>query len=183
MGDGAVVEPVTADAIRLFLETLSNRYVGSATIYLLGGSALCLLGSPRETQDVDYTLEVAPGAVAEFNAVAADLAKEMQIDLEEVPIGEFIPLPPHAAERRRRVGQFGLLEVYIFDLYSIALSKIARGFESDLDDVLFMLREKLIAFDELEGYFNTILPRAPKADILPAEFVSYFEEVRSRYVR
>ena len=30
--------------------------------------------------------------------------------------------------------------VYIFDLYTIALSKIARGFESDLEDVMFMIQ-------------------------------------------
>jgi hypothetical protein len=44
-----------------------------------------------------------------------------------------------------------------------------------------MLREELIAFDELEGYFNTILPGAPNADIVPEEFMSYFEEVRRRW--
>lgn len=172
------MEPVTAANLKSFLQRLGERYPGPATIYLLGGSALCLLGSPRTTLDVDYIVEVAPEDVARFRSILTELAAEMRLDLEDVPLAEFIPLPPGARERRRAVGRFGHLEVYIFDPYSIALSKIARGFEADLEDVLFMLREQLIEFDELEHLFEQILPGAPKADIAPQEFRAYFEELR-----
>jgi hypothetical protein len=64
--------------------------------------------------------------------------------------------------------------VYLFDLYSIALSKIARGFESDLEDVLFLLKQNLIEWATLEAHFNSILPRARSADIDPKEFQAYF---------
>jgi hypothetical protein len=104
----------------------------------------------------------------------------LRLDLEEVPLVEFIPLPTRARERRRLVGRFGQIEIYIFDLYSIALSKIASGFESDLEDVVFMLREGLIEFGELERHFGEVLPQSPQADIIPAEFQAYFEEVRRR---
>jgi hypothetical protein len=70
--------------------------------------------------------------------------------------------------------------VFVFDPYSIALSKIARGFESDLEDVLFLLQSELIEWELLERYFHSILPQAPDADIHPGEFVSYFEELRRR---
>ncbi len=172
------MESVTAANLKLFLQRLGKRYPGPATIYLLGGSALCLLGSPRVTLDVDYTIEVAPEGAARFRAVLAELAAEMQLDLEDVPLAEFVPLPPGARERRRSVGRFGQLAAYIFDPYSIALSKIARGFEADLEDVVFMLREHLIEFDELERLFEQILPKAPEADIVPQEFRAYFEELR-----
>ena len=104
----------------------------------------------------------------------------MRLDVERVPLGEFVPLPPQAHERRRLVGRYGQLDVYIFDPYSIALSKIARGFEADLEDVVFMLHEGLIEFGELERHLNAILPDASKADIDPTEFRSYFEEIRRR---
>ncbi len=172
------MEPVTAVNLRSFLQRLGERYPGPATIYLLGGSALCLLGSPRVTLDVDYIVEVAPEDAARFQAVLAELAAEMRLDLEDVPLAEFIPLPPKARERRRAVGRFGQLDVYIFDPYSIALSKIARGFEADLEDVAFMLRERLIEFDKLERLFEQILPKAPEADVVPQEFRAYFEELR-----
>ncbi|MBI3760255.1 MAG: hypothetical protein HY260_00100 [Chloroflexi bacterium] len=161
---------------------LGERYTGRGVFYLLGGSALLLLGSPRETLDVDYMADPTPEADAELRSVLDTLATELKLDLEFVPQGEFIPLPPQAHERRRLVGRYGQLEVYIFDLYSIALSKIARGFESDLEDVVFTLREGLIEFGELERLFNAILPDAPKADIDRAEFRAYFDEVRRRLV-
>jgi hypothetical protein len=175
------VEPVTSEILRAFLARLGERIPGAAELYLLGGSALCLLGSPRETMDVDYSLEPAPGVSRErLQAAIVELASEMHLDLEELPLAEFIPLPPGAQERRQKVGHFGRLTVYIFDPYSIALSKIARGFESELEDVVFMLEEQLIEFRQLEQHFNAVLPDAAKADIIPSEFRAYFEELRRR---
>jgi len=177
------MEPVTEKNLKAFLRRLSERYPGPATFYLLGGSALCLLGSPRTTLDVDYIFEVAPEDTARFQAVLTELATEMRLDLDDVPLAEFIPLPPAAHERRQLVGRFGQLAVYVFDPYSIALSKIARGFEADLEDVIFLWREGLIEFGELEHHFRAVLPRAAKAVIIPQEFEDYFEEVRRRIAK
>jgi hypothetical protein len=113
----------------------------------------------------------------------SELAAEMHLDLEDVPLAEFIPLPPEAWERRQMVKRFDQLEVYIFDPYSIALSKIARGFEADIEDVVFMLDEGVIKFDKLEDLFKQILPKAAEADIIPRDFRSYFEELRRRVVK
>jgi hypothetical protein len=178
MGAGGTVESVTAENLRAFLECLGEHYQGSATLYLLGGGALCLLGSPRVTADVDYWYAVSSDEDARFKAAVEKAAEEMRLDVEDVPIGEFVPLPPGTYERRQLVGRFGDVEVYIFDPYTIALSKIARGFEADLEDVVFMLRTDLIVFDELERLFNEILPQAPQADIIPTEFKGYFAQLR-----
>jgi hypothetical protein len=51
------MEPVTSIALQQFLKRLGEQFLHPAKLYLLGGSALCLLGSPRETLDVDYSLE------------------------------------------------------------------------------------------------------------------------------
>lgn len=174
------MEPVTTRALQTFLKGLGERYTGHGTFYLLGGSALLLLGSPRETRDVDYMVEPAPDADAELKSALDALGAELKLDLEWVPLNEFVPLPPQAYERRRLIGQYGGLEVYIFDPYTIALSKIARGFESDLEDVVFMLKQSLVEFGELERLFAAILPEAPEAGISRAEFQAYFDEVRRR---
>jgi hypothetical protein len=55
------------------------------------------------------------------------------------------------------------------------LSKIARGFETDLDDVVFMIQKQIIDFAELERLFQIVLPSARKTDILPDEFQTYFK--------
>ena len=172
------MERVTSVALDAFFRRLGESTASPAAIYLLGGSALCLLGSPRETLDIDYTFESQAEISQSFQQVLEQLGDEMQLDLEPVPLGEFIPLPPGAFERRRLVGRYGNLDVYIFDLYSIALSKISRGFEADIDDVLFLLKLGLIQFGELERLFELVLPRAWSADIDPKEFKAYFEEVR-----
>ena len=174
------MESVTEAKLRSLLQRLSERYTGPGSLYLLGGCALCLLGSPRETQDIDYSAEVDSESMERFETVLAELAAEMHLDLEPVPLGEFIPLPPQAYERRKFVGRYGQLDVYIFDLYSIALSKIARGFEADLEDVTFMLQRGFVDFQVLESHFNAILPGVLDFDIAPSEFRTYFEEIRRR---
>jgi len=175
------MEPVTPDMLMTLLARLGERCVQETRLYLLGGSALRLLGSPRETLDVDYTAETPPETAMLFREALAQLADEFRLDLEEVPLAEFVPLPPLAHERHRFIGRFGLLTVYLFDPYSIALSKIARGFESDLEDVLFLLRTDVIEFALLEQFFRSVLPRASQADIDPNEFQAYFLEIRHRY--
>lgn len=114
-----------------------------------------MLGSPRETLDIDYFID---GETVEVEQGLKELSTELKVDLVSVPIKEFIPLPPGADARRRFVGKFGQVEVYIFDLYSIALSKIVRGFEFDLEDVEFMLKKNWISWEELETDYQSILP-------------------------
>lgn len=89
--------------IRGFLQRLSERYSGSAELYLLGGGALCLLGSPRRTLDIDYTVEASPGDSDALTRAIGTLAAEMKLELEAVPIHEFIPLPEGAGKRHRRI--------------------------------------------------------------------------------
>ena len=175
------MEIITVNTLHTFLQALGERYTQPGTLYLLGGCALCLLGNPRATQDVDYMVELEPETAQAFQDVVDGLAAEMQLDLEVVPLAEFVPLPPQARERRRLIGRYGQLDVYVFDLYSIALSKIARGFESDLEDVEFLLRQGLIEWAELERHFEAVLPSAIQADIIPSEFRAYFEEIRRRW--
>jgi hypothetical protein len=154
---------------------------GQGALYLLGGCAHSLLSNPRTTVDIDHTIELESRSLARFQETLSEVAVEMRLDVDEVPLAEFLPLPPQARERHRHIGRYGQLDVYIFDLYSIALSKIARGFEADLEDVPFLLREGLIEFEVMGPHFNAILPEAPKADIIPTVFRDYFEEVRHRF--
>jgi hypothetical protein len=76
-----------------FLEQLGLRYSLPAKLYLLGGSALLLLGSPRETFDVDYLFVVDEERQQSFRQTLDTLANDLKLDLEWVPLDEFIPLP------------------------------------------------------------------------------------------
>lgn len=175
------MEPVTPRVLEDFFEQLGQRAVKPARLYLLGGSALCLLGSPRTTVDVDLDLELPVEDEAQLQAMINELAQEMRLDVEMVPLAEFAPLAPDSGKRHRFLGSYGPIDVYIFDLYSIALSKIARGFESDLEDVFFLLNEKLIQIDTLTIAFRRVLPSAHQTDIDPREFQNYFDELTRRF--
>lgn len=108
------------------------------------------------------------------------LAAQYRLDIEAVPIAEFVPLPPGAEDRRRFIGRFGQVDVYVYDLYTIALSKIARGFETDMDDVMFLIKSNLIDLAELQKHFQAVLPRTTQADIIPSEFQQYFQDLLRR---
>jgi hypothetical protein len=85
--------------------------------------------------------------------------------------------------RRRFVGRFGQIDVFIYDLYTIALSKIARGFDTDLEDVVFLIKENLINLAELQKYFQVVLPRASQADIVLSEFQQYYQDLLLRLAK
>jgi hypothetical protein len=176
------LEPVTSAALIEFLSRLGEHSPRDTVFYILGGSALSILGNPRQTLDIDYTTELQGENQEAFSRLVDQMAAQLHLDVEAVPIEEFVPLPPGASARRRYIGSYGNLEVYVFDLYTIALSKISRGFESDLEDVLFLLRQGLIDLSELQSHFFAILPDAPKADIDPREFKAYFEEVKKQFL-
>jgi hypothetical protein len=95
---------ITSQALDAFLQRLGESSSCTGTFYLLGGSALCMLGNPRTTADIDYFFEAEAGALEQFQATVAELAAELRLDVEVVPLDEFIPLPPQARQRRRLVG-------------------------------------------------------------------------------
>ncbi len=94
-----------------------------------------------------------------------------------VPIVEFFSVPPGVENRHRFLGQFGNLDGYLYDLYTIALSNIAQGFDPDLEDAIFLIKNELIDLPELQRLYQIILLLSPKADIHPQEFEQYFHEL------
>ena len=138
------------------------------------------LRKSSRTLDVDYTTDIDKNNEHEIEALINDIAHKHGLDVEPVPIDEFVPLPPEADSRKIFIGTFGNLDVYIFDLYTIALSKIARGFDADFEDIIFLLSNNHILWEMLERFFYIILPEAPKTDIDRNEFIAYFKELKRR---
>jgi hypothetical protein len=175
------MEPVTSESLMEFLARLGKNAPDGTNFYLLGGSALSILGNPRKTLDIDYLAELSLENQPAFEKLVEQIANQLDLDVEEVSIAEFVPLPPNALARRRFIARFGNLDVFVYDLYTIALSKLARGFESDLEDLLFMLQSGLIDLSELDRFFQAVLPDVAKVDIDRREFNLYFNEVKKRF--
>lgn len=166
--------------IQSILQVLGQRVPPASRLVLVGGSALALLGSPRLTIDIDFIGDdIHP---SEFDKTIMQAAKELKIYIEPVPLDRFVPLPEGSEKRHIRIGQFGNMEVYVADPYSIALSKLDRGFDTDLDDIVFLIRHKYVELDELEHITADALSLAGKFDFHP-DIIVHLQELKKRLTR
>lgn len=166
---------IDVNQIQEFLTEVGRRYQQPSTLLLLGGSALCLLGSTRPTLDIDYVGDDL--AKNDLQRVIDQVAHDMRLDVEAVPIAQFIPLPSNAQERSLSVGQFGQVTVAILDPYAMALSKIDRGFDSDIEDVVFLVQRNLITLDGLEAITYAAFLRASEFDMSPSDIMTHLKTV------
>ena len=171
------MKALSRQVIQEFLEALGSRYPRQATLRLIGGSALILLGSTRETIDIDFVGD--DMQKDDFQIAIQEVANELGLDAEPVPIERFVPLPQGSDERHVSVGQFGNVAVFVFDPYSISLSKLDRGSDRDLDDLVFLIQSHRITTEELERILNEALPLAGKFDFHP-EIRQYLQELKKR---
>lgn len=164
--------------IRSILQTLGERVPPSSRLLLVGGSALILLGSPRLTIDIDFVGDdVSPSELAQ---ILMQVAKELKIYVEPVPIERFVPVPAGSDERKIRIGKFGNLEVFVADPYVIALSKLDRAFDTDFDDLIFLVQHNLVDLDQLERMTRDALSRARDFDMNPDEVLAHLQELKDR---
>lgn len=171
MGNGLATEE-----IRNFLHRLSQQYSQPVKLYLLGGSALCFLGNPRRTVDIDCVVEFSTN---EFMNTVEAVAADLQVEVEIISIDEFIPLPSNTTARHYSLEKFGSIEVFIYDPYSIALSNLARGFDTDIQDVLFLLQHDIIEIGTLAKFVEDTIPVAWDYDIDPNDLRTYFDVVKN----
>ena len=162
--------------IEIFLKTVGERCEPESTLFLLGGGALEMLGGMRPTVDLDYVGDdIQPNSLQQLMAQIAD---DLHIEIEAVPIAEFIPLPLGAKERAILVGKFGNLTVYIFDPYTIALSKLDRGFDTDIEDICFLIHRDLVEVDQLAEFVETSALQADDFNLNPKAMYRHLEVVR-----
>ena len=149
---------ITSGLLQDFLDALGGCYRRSGRLYLVGGSSLILTEAKVSTLDVDIEFDIAPNHQREFMQCVRKLSKKMKIPVERAAPEHFIPLPKGFENRHQFIGRFGSLDVFHYDFYAIALSKIYRGNEKDFTDVKMMILTKMIELTQLEEDFNEILP-------------------------
>jgi hypothetical protein len=164
--------------IRAILQLIGDRIPAPANLILIGGGALALLGSPRLTVDIDFIGDdVTPD---ELSKTIMQVAKEQNIYADPVPLERFIPLPKGSESRMITIGKFGNLSVYSADPYSIALGKLERGFDTDLGDVIFLIRQNLIDLTQLQRVVEEALPRASEFDINSSDLLAHLQTIIKR---
>ena len=163
--------------IQSILKTIGARVPPASRLILIGGSALSLLGSPRPTVDIDFIgddLHPEP-----LHQTILRIAEELDVDVEPVPLDKFVPLPQGNEGRAIRIGSFGNLEIFIADPYSIALSKLDRGADTDYDDLVFLVQNNHVDMDEFERMVQEALPHAHQFDFNP-DILKHLQELKHR---
>jgi hypothetical protein len=163
--------------LQSILTIIGARVPPISHLTLIGGSALILLGSLRPTLDIDFIGDdVHP---SEFHRQVIQIAKELKIHVEPVPIERFIPIPKGSEQRVIPISQFGNLNVSVADPYSIALSKVDRGLATDIDDLVFLIQHRHIELKELERIIKQSVSKAHKFDLHP-EILAHLQDLKSR---
>lgn len=157
-------EAADAERIRRLTIALGRAADPGTRVYLTGGATAVLEGWRASTVDVDLRIE--PESDELFRAIAR-LKEELDINVEFASPVDFLPELPGWRERSRFRFREGNLDVFDFDFYSQALSKIERGFDLDLSDVRAMFEAALIEPRRLRELFEQVadeLYRFPAVD-------------------
>lgn len=147
-----------------FLRTLGRASRQPGRLYLTGGASAVLVGWRTSTIDIDVTLSASLQPL--LNEIPA-LKERLSINVELASPADFIPELPGWEERSVFVVREGMVDIFHYDFYAQALSKLERGHAKDLDDVAAMRREGLVDPEQLLTLLIRIEPelyRYPAVD-------------------
>ena len=152
-------------------------------LYLTGGAALVHRGiRPGQTLDIAIQITVDPG---NLTAQIAQLKQKMNMNIEFASPGDFIPLPTQWEARSLFIKRYDQVDVFYFDWYSIALSKMQRANRQDVLDVQLLVGQSFVMVAELDRLCQDVLNKigAPPYDrLLPnlsqQQFSQRYQAVR-----
>lgn len=156
--------PVDQPRLREFLRALGRVARDPGRLYLTGGASAVLRGWRSSTIDIDIAL--APSLEGLLREIPS-LKERLGINVELAAPSDFIPEVPGWEERSPFVVREGVVDVFHYDFYAQALSKLERSHAKDLDDVAAMRRDGLIDSErllELLARIESELYRYPAVD-------------------
>lgn len=171
-------EPADAERIGRLARELGRVVPPGTRMYLTGGATAVLEGWRESTVDVDVRFE--PDADAALKRIR-DLKEELDLNVELASPLDFLPPLPGWRERSRFRLREDNLEVFDFDPYSQALSKLERGLGLDLADVRSMVGSGQVEPARLRELFEAIEPelyRFPAVD--PSRLRKTVEDLEDR---
>lgn len=158
---------VGREEIEQFLMQVGRTHL-PGRLYLTGGAALVHRGiRPGQTLDIDIQITVDPG---NLTAQIAHLKHKMNINIEFASPGDFIPLPTQWEARSAFIQRYDQVDVFYFDWYSIALSKMQRANRQDVVDVQLLVRHEFVEVTELDRLCQDVshkIGRPPYDRLLP----------------
>lgn len=132
------------------MEYLGSRAPSEARVYFASGTSIVYWGLREKSIDVDLKAE-GDG----LGRILRDAKRDLEINIEPEHPGNFIPLPKSWRERSPFIKTAGKVHFFHMDPYSVAISKLSRATQKDLNDVKELIRSGRIETSTLnEIYFD-----------------------------
>jgi hypothetical protein len=142
---------------RAFLAAIDQAAPRPLALHCIGGFAVsACYGLDRPTGDIDI-VEVRPAELKPWLANLAgrgsDLYRSHKIYLQIVTVAS---VPENYEQRLRPIGagSFTRLQLFVLDPYDLALSKLTRNIEVDMEDVKHLARTQNLDLDVLADRYQ-----------------------------
>jgi hypothetical protein len=127
---------------------------GAYRVYFVGGGTAVYLGWRRSSIDVDLHSD----REIVFRDIQ-EIKERLNINIELARPEDFVPPLPESSDRHVFIDKVGAITFYHYDPYAQFFSKVARGFQRDLDDARKFIRSGMVDPPEL----RSLLARIPNS--------------------
>ena len=137
----------------LLMKELARRAPrrGAYRVYFVGGGTAVYLGWRRSSIDVDLYSD----REVVFRDIQ-EIKERLNINIEFARPEDFVPPLPGTAGRHVFIDTVGAITFYHYDPYAQLFSKVARGFQRDLEDAREFIRSGLVDPRKLRSLLATI---------------------------
>ena len=145
------MEEIKRKDLEILFSKIDERLDRAIDIFVIGGvSAIVGYDIAKTTEDVDLDSPIEPN----FNSIFEQEAKGLGLDLYLSNKGIFYP--PDGYRERMEFLDFPnkKLRVFYLNQYDLAISKIDRGFQKDMDDIKAVHKKSPYQCQELIRIFN-----------------------------
>ena len=171
---------------RSFLRELDEAMTDNVGIHCLGGFVISAChGFPRPTSDLDFC-EIVPSVsvkmVLQLAGRGSQLHKKHGVFLEKVTVAT---LPEGYEDRLQEMfpDVFAHIRLFALDPYDLALSKLERNQDVDIEDVKYLARTVPFDLETLQQRYHSelrpLLGRPDREDVTLALWVAAIEEERA----
>ncbi len=146
--------------IEQFLRAFGSVFHHPARLSLLGTGALIHMGlRPEATYDIDIEVEVDNAdETEEMYTILKHLIKQINVHIDFVDPGKYLPLPSQGSVQTQEIGQYGQVRVLYYDFYRSAFMKMLRSSDRDIKDIQLLIQQKLITVAGLDKVYYEVLP-------------------------
>ncbi|MBL7542743.1 MAG: hypothetical protein JNL11_02955 [Bdellovibrionaceae bacterium] len=142
---------VSQKELKKLFKNIDAKLTSSIDVYIIGGaSAILGYNVMKETNDID----IDGGIDSEFNRLFSAEAKKLKLDLYLSSKGVFSPPENYRERMRKKTFPKKKLRVWYLDQYDLAISKIDRGIEKDLEDLKRVHAKSPFEVNTLVEIFN-----------------------------